>query len=272
MRLHRTGLLIIATATLVTSAPAAQADTQYGGTGLYKGTRPANPSISLLRRDDGRIAGRVVVGARCRGYANYSLVVRISGRTADGVNFSANGRTRLGRGYVRVTLTGTLAADAATGTARVRTTGCRTYRNPFTLRTPSAPAGAAAVPAPGTLMFGTTSQAVGGMALPVTIRVAKNGRVAMSSQTLVQCSRIRLPVLDFTPTRAVRSRRHVRRHPALHDPLQGPQGVLQRDRARPLPGRWRDGHDQRHAAPARQQGPLPAVPQRAADLGGARLM
>ena len=26
----------------------------------------------------------------------------------------------------------------------------------------------------------------------------------MSSQTLVQCSRIRLPVLDFTPTRAVR--------------------------------------------------------------------
>lgn len=204
MRLQRTGLLISATATLLTSAPAAHADTQYGGTGLYKGTRPANPSISLLHRDDGRIAGRVVVGARCRGYANYSLVVRISGRTADGVNFNANGRTRLGRGYVRVTLTGTLAADAATGTARVRTTGCRTYRNPFTLRTPSAPAGAAAVPAPGTLMFGTTSQAVGAMALPVTIRVAKNGRVAMSSQTLVQCSRIRLPVLDFTPTRAVR--------------------------------------------------------------------
>lgn len=204
MRLHRTGLLIIATATLWVSAPAASADTQYGGTGLYKGTRPANPSISLLRRDDGGMAGRVVVGASCRGYANYSLVVRLSGRTADGVNFSLAGRTRLGRGFVRVTLTGTLAADAANGTARVRTTGCRTYRNPFSLRTPSAPAGAPAVPAAGTVMSGLTSQSVGGMPLPVTIRVAKNGRVALSTQTLVQCSRGRLPVLDYTPTRAVR--------------------------------------------------------------------
>ena len=226
MRLHRTGLLIIATATLLTSAPAAHADTQYGGTGLYKGTRPANPSISLLRRDDGSVAGRVVVGARCRGYANYSLVVRLSGRTADGVNFSANGRTRLGRGVRAASRSpGTLAADAATGTARVRTTGCRTYRNPFTLRTPSAPAGAAAVPAPGTLMFGTTSQAVGGMALPVTIRVAKNGRVAMSSQTLVQCRADPAAGARLHADARGPARRDVRRHPALHDPLQGPPGV-----------------------------------------------
>jgi hypothetical protein len=204
VKLHRTGLLVIATAALGFSAPPAQADTQYGGHGLYKGTRPANPSITVVRRDDGSIAGRVAVGARCRGFANYSLVVRVAGRTADGVNFTADGRTRLGRVFVRVHLAGTLAPDSATGTARVRTTGCGSYRNPFSLRTPSAPAGPAAVPAPGTLMFGFTSQAAGGMALPVAIRVTKNGRVSASTQSLVQCGRVRLPVYDLTPTRAIR--------------------------------------------------------------------
>ena len=74
MTLHRTGLLIIATATLWVSAPAASADTQYGGTGLYKGTSPANPSISIVRRDDGSVVGRVVAGARCAGYASSALV------------------------------------------------------------------------------------------------------------------------------------------------------------------------------------------------------
>jgi hypothetical protein len=205
VKLHRTGLLIIATAALGLSAPAAQADTQYGGHGLYKGTRPANPSISLLRHDDGRVTGRVVLGARCRGYAGYSLVVRLSGRTADGVNFTADGRTKFGRGFVRATLTGTLAPDAANGSARVQTKGCGSYRNPFSLRVASAPAGAAAIPAPGTLLFGLTSQTAGGMGLPVTVRVTKNGRVAVSSQALLRCLGRKLPVLDYTPTRAIRA-------------------------------------------------------------------
>ena len=81
VRLHRTGLLVIATATLGLSAPTAQADTQYGGTGLYKGNQPANPSISLLRRDNGQIAARIVLGVRCRGYANYNMVIRATGST-----------------------------------------------------------------------------------------------------------------------------------------------------------------------------------------------
>jgi hypothetical protein len=196
--------LVVATAALASSAPPAHADTQYGGHGLHKGTRPANPSITVVRRDDGSIAGRVLVGARCRGYANYSLVVRLSGRTPDGVNFTAAGRTRLGRGFVRVDLTGTLGPDSATGSARVRTSRCGSYRNPFSLRTPSAPVGTAAVPAPSTLMFGFTSQAAGGMGLPVAIRVSTNGRVSASTQSMVQCGRMRLPVYDLSPTRTIR--------------------------------------------------------------------
>ena len=111
MRFQCTGLLFIATATLVLSAPTAQADTQYGGTGLYKGNRPAAPSISLLRRDNGQIAARVLLSASCRGWANHNMVIRVTGSTPDGASFTASGKTRLGPpGHVGVTLTGTLRA------------------------------------------------------------------------------------------------------------------------------------------------------------------
>ena len=99
MRFQCTGLLFIATATLVLSAPTAQADTQYGGTGLYKGNRPAAPSISLLRRDNGQIAARVLLSASCRGWANHNMVIRVTGSTPDGASFTASGKSKLSKKY-----------------------------------------------------------------------------------------------------------------------------------------------------------------------------
>lgn len=207
METHRSrlaGALIIATATLWAGAPAAHADTLYGGSGLAKGTSPSSPSVALLRRDDGSVSARAVVSARCRGWVSYSQVVRLTGRT-DGVDFSAAGRARLGgRGpYVRVSLTGAFAPDAVSGTARVRTP-CHNRSAALALRTASTPAGAPAVPAPGTLMHGFSSQSAGGFPLPVTLRVATNGRVIASWQALVRCGRGKLPVLDLTPSRPIR--------------------------------------------------------------------
>jgi hypothetical protein len=206
VRLHYTGLLVFATATLGLSAPAAQADTQYGGTGLYKGKSPAAPSISLLRRDNGQIAGRVVLSISCRGYANYNMVVRVSGSTPDGANFTASGKTRLGPpGHVGVTLTGTLAPDAVSGTARVRKPGCKGWSNPCVLRTESAPAGGPAVPAPGTLMQGFTSQSAAGLRLPVSLRVTKAGRVYAVWQAIMRCGRAKIALVDYTPSRKIKA-------------------------------------------------------------------
>jgi hypothetical protein len=204
VRLHCTGLLIFATATLGLSAPTAQADTQYGGTGLYKGNQPAPPSISLLRRDNGQIAARVLLGARCRGYADYNMVIRVSGSTPDGASFTASGKAKLGPpGSVRVTLTGSLAPDSVSGTARVRYPGCKGYRQPFVLRTESAPAGAAAVPAAGTVMQGMTSQSAAGLRLPVSLRATKNGRVYAVWQAMLRCGRAAIPMVDYTPSRKI---------------------------------------------------------------------
>ena len=177
----------------------------YAGTGLYKGKQPAAPSISVLRRDDGQIAARVVLAARCKGYASYSFVVKAAGSTPDGVNFTAAGSSKLGPGRtVRVTLTGSLAPDAATGSARVRLTkGCKGYTQPFALRTESAPAGAPAVPAAGTVMLGLTAQSVGGLRLPVSLRATGNGRVYAVWQGLMTCGRAKVPILDFVPSRKV---------------------------------------------------------------------
>jgi hypothetical protein len=206
VKLHHTGLLIIATAALGLSAPTAQADTQYGGTGLYKGLQPTQPSISLVRRDNGQVLGRATLGARCRGYANFNMVIHLKGSTPDGVSFSAAGRSKLGKpGYVRMTVTGTLAADGVTGSARVRFPGCKGYTQPFVLRTESAPAGAPAVPAPGTVMHGMSGQAASGFRLPVSLRVTKGGKVFAVWQATMKCGRVTLPVTDHTPSRAIKA-------------------------------------------------------------------
>lgn len=203
MKAYRTGLLIIATATLGLSAPPAYADTEYGGTGLYKNVSPANPSISLVRHDDGRISGRAVAAARCGGVATSALVVKLSGSTPDGVNFTAAGKTKLGKRTYRVSVTGTLAADSVGGSARVNT-GCRRWTQPLGLRVRHAPVGAPAVPAPGTLMFGLTSQSASGVPLPVSLRVTKGGRVYASWQAMMDCGPGTIPILDLTPSRRIK--------------------------------------------------------------------
>jgi hypothetical protein len=195
-------MLMFATAALATSAPTAQAATEYGGTGLYKNTSPANPAMSLVRHDDGRITGRAVAAARCGGFATSALVIRLSGQTTDGVNFTAAGRTKIGRRTYRVSVTGTLAADAVTGSARVNT-GCRRWTQPLALRAAHTPAGAPAVPAPGTLMFGLTSQSASGVRLPVSLRVTKQGRVYASWHGMLDCGRGTIPILDITPSRRI---------------------------------------------------------------------
>jgi hypothetical protein len=207
VKLHRTGLLVIATATLGLSAPTAQADTLYAGTGVYKGNQPTQPSFSLLRRDNGEIVARAVLSVRCRGYADYNLVIRLKGSTADGVNFTASGKTKLGPpGSVRITLTGTLAPDAVAASAKVTKPGCKGYTQPVALRTESAPAAAPAVPAAGTVMHGMTSQAAGGgLRLPVSLRVTKAGKVYASWQATMKCGSVTLPVLDLTPSRKIKA-------------------------------------------------------------------
>ncbi len=50
--------LVIALLAVLSAAPTASADTQYGGSGLYKGKAVASPSITLTVRD-----GRVIYDA-----------------------------------------------------------------------------------------------------------------------------------------------------------------------------------------------------------------
>ena len=131
-------------------------------------------------------------------------MLRLHGKV-DGLTFTATGTTRVrGLGTIRVTLTGGLASNNATGDARVRVTGCRAYTNSFVLRTESAPAGAPAVPGPGTLMQGLTSQSAGGLRLPLSLRVATNGRVYAVWNAMMKCGTATIPVLDVTPSRAIR--------------------------------------------------------------------
>jgi len=201
---RRSALLVIALLAVLSAAPAASADTQYGGGALYKGKSPANPAITLTLRDNGTVAARVSFAYSCKRLANYSKVVRATGRV-QGANFTATGRSRVrGLGTIRVSLRGTGTPTNATGTARVRVPGCKAYSNPFVVRTESAPVGAPAVPAPGTLAQGFTSQSAGGMRMPVSLRVTKKGRAYVDWGGMLDCGRYSLPILDVTPTRAVK--------------------------------------------------------------------
>ena len=185
-------------------APAAHADTHYGGTGLYKQTSPANPAISLIRRDNGTIDARLTLAySRCRGFANSSAVLRARGKL-EGLTFTATGRSRVrGMGTIRVTLKGAVADLNATGEAHVRIAKCRSYKQPFVLRTESAPAGAPAVPAPGTLMQGFSAQTAGGFRMPLSLRVTKGGRVYAFWNAVLKCGRVSWPLLDLTPSRKI---------------------------------------------------------------------
>ena len=194
----------IALAVTLGPAPAAHADTHYGGTGLYKQTSPGNPTISLIRRDNGTVDARLTLSySRCRVYANYGEVLRGRG-TLQGANFTIVARRRVrGMGTVRVTLTGTIADTSVTGEARVRIARCRSYTQPIVLRTESAPAGAPAVPAPGTVMQGFSSQTAGGHRMPLAVRVTKGGRAYALWNAVLRCGRARPAMLDLTPSRKI---------------------------------------------------------------------
>ena len=188
---------------MLAATPAtAVADTHYGGSAVRKGVL-AGPAMSVVVRDDGRVVARLAMGHRCRGFATSTLVVRLSGRT-NGQAVTATGRTRLRSGVLRARLTGTLAPDALTGRVRIRQRGCHAFTRSFVLRGPTAPAGGPAGAMPGSLLHGLTGQSAGGVRLPVSIRVAKNGRIYAFWQAMLKCRRGSVPMLNVTPPTTVR--------------------------------------------------------------------
>jgi hypothetical protein len=180
----------------------AQADTVYGGATTKRGAL-SGTSIALLHRVDGRVAGRVGFGIECRTRRFPNVAVRLSGLAA-GATINATGRTHLTRrGRLKVTLTGTMSPVAATGTLRVRAKGirCRGYARPFVLRAETAPAGAPAMPAAGSLLGGLTTQAAGDVRLPITIKVSGGGaRLGAVWQATMRCGpRAVIGLVNFTP-------------------------------------------------------------------------
>jgi hypothetical protein len=176
--------LLIAVAALLVAAPAASADTKYGG-GTVRGTKLYGPSVSLLRKDDGTIIGRLAYAYRCRRQTNFpNVLTRVTGR-ANGASFTVKGRQRLGGHTLRYTLTGSFTADGAAG--RIHRTGCAGFTRDFALRAAAAPAGAPAVPPRNSIFFGVTSQTHGLAPLAVVLRVAHNGRVYGNWTAVMKC-------------------------------------------------------------------------------------
>jgi hypothetical protein len=176
--------LLIAVAALLVVAPAASADTSYGGS-TVRGTKIYGPSVSLLRKDNGTIIGRVAYAYRCRRQTNFpNVLTTVLGRT-NGATFTVKGKQRLGRHTVRYTLTGTFTPEGAVG--KIRRTGCAGFKRDFSLRAASAPAGPPALPARNSIFFGVTSQRHGLSPLPVTLRVAGNGRVYGNWTATTKC-------------------------------------------------------------------------------------
>ena len=196
-------ILVTTVAAFAVSVPAAHAEALYAGTAV-RGTAPVVPSFSLVVRDNGTVRARLVFPYSCRGHRSFYLRAYLNGR-ANGAAFTATGSTNGLRGAprIRFTLTGTLAADGGTGKIRLRARGCRGYTRSVVLRTPSAPAGAPAIPAPNSLLIGFTSQKSGGTVLPVILRVAKNGRVYAIWHASVDCGPGNIQRVDLTPTRKI---------------------------------------------------------------------
>jgi hypothetical protein len=194
----------VASSALLAAAPAtAVADTHYGGSALRRGALAA-PAMSLVVRDDGRVSGRLAMGYDCNGFAATTLIVRVNGRV-NGAAVTASGRSRGRGGTVRASLTGTVSADAVTGRVRLRAKGCWRATRSFVLRGPGVPAGAPAGPSRGSVLHGLTAQSAGGIRLPISIRVARNGRMYAYWSALLTChSGARLPLLNATPTMRVR--------------------------------------------------------------------
>ncbi|MDA0184199.1 hypothetical protein OJ997_28075 [Solirubrobacter phytolaccae] len=191
-------------AAFAVSASDALAQTQYAGSATVSKGRIAVPLISLTVQPDGNVVGRLAYNVRCRKTNFPTMTTRLTGRV-NGATFTVTGRSRLGSGLgtLRFTLTGTLAPDSATGQVRLR--GCHKYTRTFALRTPSAPAGAPALPAPSVPVFGFTSQSAGGVSLPLALRVAANGRFYGSWASTMRCGNRTLAWNNATPVTSVRA-------------------------------------------------------------------
>jgi hypothetical protein len=202
--------LLIALAALAAAAPAyagpsAAADgTTYGGSG-FRGARLASPSLGLLVRPDGRVTARAGFTITCGRKLSYvQLYARLSG-TMRGTAFSASGHTRLSnRRSAQVRIQGTADGQTATGTARMSAPHCTAYTRSFVLHTESAPAGVAAVPAPGAKLTGLTVQSTGGMRLPMSIAITHNGKVTALWDVLMSCNPSTDTLQNLTPPTPIR--------------------------------------------------------------------
>lgn len=196
--------LLLAVALLALGAPTARADVPYGGSVLYK-TSLGNGSISLTRHDNGRITGRINVAYHCKGYAVGYAIVRVKGRS-NGTAFTASGSTGTRPGRIRLSLKGVLDGPNGAGRMTARQRRCLHFTRPFVLRTPSAPVGGPALPPRGSLFYGFSTQLAGGAPLPVSMRVAKNGRVYAIWEAISTCQRnFKFPVANVTPATTVRA-------------------------------------------------------------------
>ena len=185
-------------------AGASAAGTSYGGSGLYKGRRIVNPTLGLVVRPNGKISARAGTSIRCYGRTWVPVFVRLSG-AAQGAAIVASGHTKLGRSTVRVSLTGTADGATASGNLRIRGNGCRGWSVPFSLRTQSAPAGAAAVPPPSTNFMGLTSQAAGGVRLPISLTVTHTGKVWSMWDVALSCRPGIVGTSNVTPFTKIRA-------------------------------------------------------------------
>jgi hypothetical protein len=185
-------------------AGGAVAGTHYGGS-AYRGKRTVNPSLGLVVRPDGRVSARAGTGFSCRKHSYGPIYVRMSG-SAQGSAISASGHTRLpGSGTMKISLQGTADGQTATGTVTVRVRGCRGWTDPFVLHTESAPAGAAAMPAPSSIFTGLTAQSAGGIRLPVSVSVTHTGKVWAIWDASTKCHGVTVPTTNVTPFTKIRA-------------------------------------------------------------------
>ena len=148
--------------------------------------------------------GRAVLSTSCGGWAAYNMVVRSPGaRPTASPSPPPAGRRSAAR---------SARAGVALGHARSRqrhrhgavAPRCRSLSCTLAMRTSAAPAGAAAVPAPGTLMHGLL-EPVGGRHGAAGHAAGDQGRprVRRGWQALAKCRRAGHPAFDFTPSRKI---------------------------------------------------------------------
>jgi hypothetical protein len=210
-RSSRVVVCVLFTALAATAAPAAAQtpDIPYGGS-TFTSDGPTGTAMSLLRRADGSVRGRVVLGFRCRFFFPNNIT-RLAGTTS-GESFTATGTSKLTRrGRLRITLTGRFSGETATGTLRARANGlkgCRNFERRFLVRTERTPIGAPAGPPPGgTMLAGLTRESRDGLRSPVMVHVSPD-REKFSAvwQATLRCGpRAVYTMVNLTPRSAIRS-------------------------------------------------------------------